>query len=77
MRQMILQEVIKFRHEVRRQPLPSNLVDPNMNRKDSVGIPDHQWAQQQRDDAPRPHEAQSQGGELEDVLAQGMDVMRH
>jgi len=76
MRQMILQEVIKFRHEVRRQPLPLNLADPNI-RKDSVGIPDHQWAQQQRDDAPRPHEAQPQGRELEDVLAGGLDAMHH
>jgi len=76
MRKMILQEVIKFRHEVRRQPLPSSLVDPNINRKDSIGIPEHQWAQQQRNEAPRPHEAHSEHGhELEDVLAGGLDAM--
>jgi mitogen-activated protein kinase 7 len=75
MRQMILQEVIKFRHEVRRQPLPANLIDPNMSRKDSVGIPDHQWAQQARSDAPRPHEAHVDGDDLEHVLAGGLDAM--
>jgi mitogen-activated protein kinase 7 len=51
-------------------------VDPNINRKDSIGIPEHQWAQQQRNEAPRPHEAHSEHGhELEDVLAGGLDAM--
>ncbi|KAA8903032.1 MAP protein kinase [Sphaerosporella brunnea] len=75
MRQMILEEVIKFRHKVRQQPLPANMVDPNLAKKDSVGIPDHQWAQQARSDAPRPHEAHVEGDDLEHVLAGGLDAM--
>lgn len=75
MRDMILQEVIRFRHEVRRQPLPSNMADVSMGRKDSLGIPEHQWAQQQRNEAPRPHEAHGAGQDLEDVLAGGLDAM--
>lgn len=77
MRKMILQEVIKFRHEVRRQPLPSNMIDPSV-RKDSIGIPEQQWAQQTRNEAPRPHEAYVEGEQsLEDVLAGGLDAMHH
>jgi mitogen-activated protein kinase 7 len=75
MRHMILQEVIRFRHEVRKQPIPTNLVDPGLGRKDSIGIPEHQWAQQQRNDAPRPHEAHAENQGLEDELAGGLDAM--
>jgi mitogen-activated protein kinase 7 len=77
MRQMILNEVIRFRHTVRRQPVPptATIDIAGLQRKDSVGIPDHQWAQKQRNDLPRPHEAQHPEAGLEQELAGGLDVM--
>lgn len=75
MKKMILEEVVKFRYEVRNQQQPASLVDPSMSRADSIGIPEHEWAQQQRNDAPRPHEAHGSSQELEDVLAGGLDAM--
>jgi len=75
MRDMILQEVIKFRHSVRRQPAPHPNDIAGLQRKDSIGIPEHQWAQQQRNDAPRPHEAHTETIGLEQELAGGLDAM--
>lgn len=78
MRQMILDEVIRFRHTVRRQPISLTAnIDTGLQRKDSVGIPDHQWAQEQRNNAPRPHEAQQPKADLEQELAGGLDAMMH
>lgn len=76
MRQMILDEVVRFRHIVRNQPLPSTSTN-DQGHKDNIGIPDHQWAQQQRNDAPRPHEANVADQGLEQELAGGLDAMQH
>lgn len=75
MKQMILDEVIRFRHSVRRQPLPQHLGGLGDQRKDSIGIPEHEWAQQQRNEAPRPHEANTESAGLEQELAGGLDAM--
>lgn len=77
MRQMILDEVVRFRHSVRRQPAPAATLDPNQGRKDSIGIPEQQWAQQARSDVPRPHEANVRNQGLEQDLAGGLDAMHH
>ncbi len=78
MRNMILDEVVRFRNAVRRQPSSQSAQDlANMQRKDSIGIPEAQWAQQQRNqsDAPRPHEAHGEKVGLEQELAGGLDAM--
>ncbi|KAG0641744.1 kinase-like domain-containing protein [Tuber brumale] len=82
MRKMILNEVHVFRAAVRNKPVQHAALDiAALGRKDSVGIPDHQWAQQQRNDAPRPHDAprshdhQMHETNLEQELAGGLDVM--
>jgi len=76
MRKMILDEVVKFRHTVRRQPIPAattaELQTP------VVGIPPHQdmpWG----DQAPRPHETTDMAthAALEQELAGGLDAMTH
>ncbi|KAF3940534.1 hypothetical protein ABW19_dt0207535 [Dactylella cylindrospora] len=71
MRKMILDEVVRFRHNVRRPPGAAGSNDI------SVGIPDRQdvgWSEQ----VPRPHEtgAYSQGADaaLEAELAGGLDA---
>lgn len=73
MRNMILDEVVRFRHAVRRQAQPT-AQEMSLQRKDSIGIPEHQWAQQQRNDAPRPHEAIPEKQGLEQELAGGLDA---
>lgn len=74
---MILDEVVRFRQSVRRQPAPAATLDPNQGRKDSIGIPEQQWAQQARSDVPRPHEANVRNQGLEQDLAGGLDAMHH
>lgn len=69
MRKMILEEVVRFRHTVRRQPIPANF---NIGQK--MGIPEGHWPS----DAPRPHEAAGEGEDaLERELARGLDAMVH
>ena len=73
MRKMILDEVIRFRHNVRRQPIPSSYGQQQPDVK--VGVPEGHWP----NDAPRPQEAQDVHGQgtLENELAYGLDAMQH
>jgi len=70
MRKMILEEVVRFRHTVRRQPIPPNFTV----KVQDVAIPQGHWPS----DAPRPHETTGTGDDtLERVLAGGLDAMQH
>lgn len=75
MRKMILEEVVRFRHTVRRQPIP---VDTDGRGAApggaNVPIPDGQWPS----DGPRPEEAAGLGNasDLERELAMGADMMQ-
>ena len=71
MRKMILEEVIRFRHSVRRQPIPANLGV--QTQAVSMGIPEGHFPS----DAPRPHEMVGDEGTLERDLAGGLDAMQH
>lgn len=78
MREMILQEVIRFRNEVRRQPAPGGDQHPQgfPGAQQQVGMPDDQWKQSRPSDAPRPEEAVAhRQGDLEAELAYGLDAM--
>lgn len=70
MREMILQEVIRFRNEVRRQPQTNQAAPFQDQKTDNINLPENR---QQPSDAPRPHEMQDRVGDLEHELAYGLD----
>lgn len=71
MRKMILEEVVRFRHTVRRQTIPGNL---NLVQDVKMGIPEGHWPSE----APRPHETTGAVDDaLERELAGGLDAMQH
>ena len=79
MRKMILDEVLRFRQQVRMQPsqaqqLQNSAAPPGQS---SVPIPDHnkQWSMED----PHPQEAynNTNANGLEDDLARGLDGMQH
>lgn len=77
MKNMILSEVVQFRHQVRGQP-QAQMAGPAGEHPGNVPIPDKQdvgW----NDQAPRPHEAGhvSEQNVLERELAGGLDAMAH
>lgn len=78
MKQMILEEVRRFREHVRRRPdsqiqqlgVPQGALPQGQN---GVPIPE---GQPMVNEDPRPEEADGQGNNLEQDLARGLDVMR-
>ncbi|KAJ5929517.1 Mitogen-activated protein kinase spm1 [Penicillium verhagenii] len=76
MRQMILDEVIRFRNTVRGQSQAHSAQQQQMSQQTNVPIPEHQQGAWKAED-PRPQEAAAGGGHLNDLessLQRGMDV---